>query len=201
MQLYEYVQVLRAWWWVIALATATAAVVAYLYGASQTPTYRSTVRLEVTSRPDYGQVMAVERTLNQLTARVTTMSVATAVDERLGLGLGAGAVLGRVRAQAVPSAMQIQLEVEDTTPGRAEQIARGFAEVVQERQTTAMSGVPEYQRVLVTPLDPPTAARQVWPPTRSFVAAGALLGLMSGTVLAFVADHVSSLKVRQEAAR
>jgi uncharacterized protein involved in exopolysaccharide biosynthesis len=201
MQLYEYIQVLRAWWWVIALAAATAAVVAYLYGASQTPAYRSTVRLEVTSRPDYGQVMAVERMLNQLTARVTTTSVATAVDERIGLGLGAGAILGRVRAQAIPSAMQIQLDVEDTSPGRAEEIARGFGEIVQERQIAAMSGVPEYQRVLVSPLDPPTAARQVWPPTRSIVAAGALLGLMSGTVLAFVADHISGLKVRQGVAR
>jgi uncharacterized protein involved in exopolysaccharide biosynthesis len=60
--------------------------------------------------------------------------------------------------------------------------------------------VPEYQRVLVTPLDAPTAARQVGPPTRSIVAGGALLGLMSGAVLAFVADHISSLKVREGAA-
>jgi capsular polysaccharide biosynthesis protein len=200
MQFYEYAQVLRAWWWIIVLTTATAAIVAYLYGASQTPAYRSTVRLEVTSRPDYGQVMAVERMLRQLTARVTTTVVAGAVDERLGLGLGAGAVLAKVRAQAIPDSMQIQLDVEDGIPSRAELIAAGFGEIMQERQTAAMNSVPEYQRVLVTPLDAPTAARQVWPPTRSIVAGGALLGLMSGAVLAFVADHISSLKVREGAA-
>jgi capsular polysaccharide biosynthesis protein len=201
MQLYEYVQVLRAWWWIIMLTTLTAAVVAYLYASSQTTTYRSTLRLEVTSRPDYGQTMAIERMLRQLTARVTTTGVAGEVDERLGLGLGAGAVLAKIRAQAVPDTFHIQLEVEDGIPVRAEQIARGFGEVMQERQTKAMSGVPEYQRVLVTPLDAPSAARQVWPPTRSLVAAGAMLGLISGTVLAFLADYVASVKVREGAAR
>jgi capsular polysaccharide biosynthesis protein len=201
MQLYEYVQVLRAWWWIIALTTVTAAIAAYLYGASQIPMYRSTVRLEVTSRPDYGQTMAVERMLRQLTARVATTSVAGAVDEKLGLGLGAGGVLARVRAQAVPDTMHIQIDVEDGDPSRTEQIARGVGEVMQERQMAAMSGVPEYQRVLVNVLDLPSAARQVWPPTRSIVAGGALLGLIFGTVLAFVVDYISSLKLTEGAAR
>jgi capsular polysaccharide biosynthesis protein len=192
MQLFEYTQVLRAWWWIILLTVGTAILLAALYGAVQAPVYRSSVRLEVTSRPDYGQLMAVEKLLRPLAARAVTTAVASAVDERLG----AGTILGKARAQVIPDAMHIQVDVEDGDPLRAERIARAFGDVIQERQTAAMSTVPEYQRVLVSPLDQPSAARQVWPPTRSLIAAGALLGLLSGTVLAFVADFTRGLKIR-----
>jgi capsular polysaccharide biosynthesis protein len=99
-------------------------------------------------------------------------------------------LLGRVTTQAFGDTLHIQIDVDDVEPARAERIAAAFADVVQERQTAAMASTPPEERLQLTVLERPTPARPFGPQTRSLVLAGALLGLLFGTVLVFALDYL-----------
>ena len=182
--------VLRRRWWVIVVAVVAAVATANLYILGQAPTYRSSVKLEVTGRVDYGQILAIDKLLRQMSARILTTAVAEAVDQRLQLDISPEPLLGKLRTQAFSDTIQIQVDVEDTDPVRAERIARGVAEVVQERQMALMGSVPEPERVYVTILDRPSAARFVWPDARSILLAAALLGALAGGLITFLLDFL-----------
>lgn len=190
MQLREYVQVLYQRWWLVALTALFAVVSAYAYTRTQTPIFRSSVKLEVTGRIDYGQVLAIGQLLRQLAARVETTDVATSVDQRLRLDLGYEAILEKIHTQAFPDTIQIQLDVDDVDPARAEAIARELATVVKERQDALMAPVPQQERINLGIVDRPTPPRLFWPQTRIVVFAAGLLGLLFGAVLAFVLDYL-----------
>jgi capsular polysaccharide biosynthesis protein len=190
MHLREYALVVSRRWWMIALATLVAAATAFAIARSQQPTYRSSVRLEVAGRVESAQLPAIDRLVRQMAARVKTTTVADAVSQRLQLDLGADALLSRLTTQAFADTLHIQIDVDDVDPGRAERIAAGFADVVPERQAALMATVPLEERLTLTVLERPTSARLVGPQTRSLVLAGALLGLLFGTVLVFVLDFL-----------
>jgi capsular polysaccharide biosynthesis protein len=189
MQLREYAQVLRERWWLAILTAVVAAATAYGIARSQQPTYRSSVRLEVTGRIDYGQIMAIDKTLRQLAARVTTTTVAETVRQRLQLDTPVEALLAQLHTQAFTETLHIQIDVDDADPARAQGIAAAFAEIAQERQTAAMASVPTQERVNLSILDRPTPGRLIAPQTRSLVLAGGLLGLLVGAMLVFVLDY------------
>ncbi len=190
MQFREYLLVVRRRWWIIAIAAVASIGTAYGVAQAQTPIYRSSLRLEVSGRVDYGQIMAMDKLLRQLAARVTTTSVAEAVDRRLQLGLGSDVLLSNVRTQAFTDAMHVQLDVDDVEPRRAEQIAAAFADVAQERHGALMASVPQQERVTLSPLDRPTAARLFSPQTRTVALAGGLLGLLAGIILVFLLEYL-----------
>lgn len=190
MHLREYVLVVRRRWWMVALATVVALTTAYAIARSQQPTYRSSVKLEVTGRIDYGQILAIDKLLRQMAARVKTRTVAEAVDQRLRLEMGADALLARLHTQAFTDTLHIQIDVDDADPARAERIAGGFAEVAQERQAAAMASVPAQERVNLSILEGAAPGRLFSPQTRSLVLAGALLGLLFGMVLVFILDYM-----------
>jgi capsular polysaccharide biosynthesis protein len=206
MQLSEYLDVVRKRWWVVLLTVVVATVTAYILARSQPSTYRSALRLEVNSRIDNGQVLASDRLLRQLAARVKTTSVAETIDERLQLGLGTGAVLGKLQAQAYPDVLHIEIDVDDELPDRAERIAAAAADVVREQQSARMADTPQQERITLGIVDRPSAARLVWPQTRQIALAGALAGLVVGVLLAFVlhyieAQRASSVRTQARAAQ
>lgn len=190
MQLREYLKVLRERWWVVLLTALVAASSAYAFAKTQTPVYRSSVKLEVTGRIDYGQILAIGQLLRQIAARVETSAVATAVDEQLRLDLGPDALLEKIHTQAFPDTIQIQIDVDDVDPGRAEQIAFALATVVKERQDALMAPVPQQERINLGIVDRPSASRLFWPQTRVLMTGAGLLGLVVGVVLAFVLDYL-----------
>lgn len=190
MQLNEYLKVLSQRWWVVVLTALVAAISASGFAKTQTPIYRSSVRLEATGRIDYGSILAIERTLRQLAARVETTAVASEVDERLRLDLGAYPLLEKLHTQAFPDTLQIQIDVDDVDPERAELIASTTATVAKERQDALMAPVPQQERINLSFLDRPSAPRLFWPQTRVLVLAAGLLGLVVGVVLAFVLDYL-----------
>jgi len=189
MDLREYALVFRRRWWVIVLTTLAAAGTSLAIARSQPVTYRSSATLEVTGRIDYSQVMAIDKLLRQMAARITTTSVAEAVSARLGAGIGAEELLGKLHTQAFPDTMHIQIDADDADGARAERVAAAFAAVAQERQTTTMADVPAQDRVNLALLDRPSPARSSSPQTRSAVIAGAILGLLVGAMLVVVLEY------------
>jgi capsular polysaccharide biosynthesis protein len=175
---------------VVLVAALGAVAVAYLYARTQQPTYRSTIRLEVAARFDNGQQLALERQLPQLAQRVRTTDVTREVDNRLRLDLGEGAILDKLRAEAVTQSGQIQIEADDVDPRRVEAIVQETARVFEEQHAARNQGIATQERTIVSILDRPTPARLVWPNTRAILAAAALLGLFAGTLLAFAIDYL-----------
>jgi len=175
---------------VIVLVAVSAAVSAFVYARSQTPVYRSAVRLEVSARFDNGQQLALERLLPQLAQRVRTSDVAREVDSRLRLDLGADAILGQLRAEPVVQSGQILIEADDVDAGRAEAIVFETARVFEEQHAARNQGIPSQDRAIVSILDRPAAARLVWPQTRAIVGAAVLLRLLAGGLLAFGGDYL-----------
>jgi len=190
MHIREYALVVSRRWWMIALATLVAGATAYAIARTQQPTYRSSVRLEVTGRVESAQIPAIDRLVRQLAARVKTMTMAEAVKQRLQLEMEADALLTRLHTQAFPETLHVQIDIHDADPGRAERIAAGFADVVQERQAATMASLPAQERVNLALLERPTPARPFSPQTRSLVLAGSVLGVLFGTALVFVLDYL-----------
>ena len=62
MQVWEYVRIVRARWWLVLLALVCATAASYLWARTQTPLYRSTTSIVfVPARPDQGQDPAMRR--------------------------------------------------------------------------------------------------------------------------------------------
>ena len=202
MPLGDYLGVLRRRGWIIPLVAIVAAASAYGFARLQTPQYRSSVRLEVAGRFDYGAQLTVEKQLSPLAQRLLTTEVAAEVDRRLRLDLGPAALLARVRAAPVAENVQIQVDADDVDPQRAEAIVREFARVYEEQHAAREQGKPVSERTIVTALDRPSPAVLIWPQTRTLVLAAALLGLLLGAILAFGIDLLDdTVKTAQDVER
>jgi capsular polysaccharide biosynthesis protein len=181
---------------VVVIAAVTAAGFALLYARLQTPVYRSSVRLELSGRFDYGAQLTVERSLRPLAQRVRTTEVAREVDQRLRLDLGPERLLSKVRAEAIVDNVQVLVEVDDTDPSLAERLALEFARVFEEQHAARNLGLPQSERTVVSMLDRPTTASLVWPQTRAIVPVatglGAALGLLLAVVLAYANDTIKN---------
>jgi capsular polysaccharide biosynthesis protein len=184
----EYLAVLRRRWWLLAICTAAAFGAAVAALGLQSPVYRASTRIEATGRLDHAQLLATDRLLRQITARIRTTSLAEAVNNRLGLDGPADALLGTIHAQALSDTLQIQIDVDHGDAAEARRIAATVAEVVQERQAAQMASAPEHERVVLTIVDRPSAAQLVWPQSRPTLLAAGLLGLLVGAAFAIVWD-------------
>jgi capsular polysaccharide biosynthesis protein len=187
----EYFRVLRRRWWLIPLVAVVAAASAFLFARVQTPLYRSTAKLLVTpGRPDLGQQLTLEKQLRPMAQRVKTTEVARQVDEVERLDLGAERLLGMMKAEAIVDQGYVQIDVDDTDPGRAERIAGAFAQVFAQLHAAADVGKPLAERLAVDVLDRPSGAAQVWPQTRVLTIAAALIGLLGGVLLVFAIEYL-----------
>jgi capsular polysaccharide biosynthesis protein len=166
---------------VVALA-ATAG--SYLYCRMQTPVYQTTVRLLVQpSRADLGLAEGTNRLLRQYRLLLQTDKLARAVSDRLKLDITPGALQGMVTAAAVPEDFALILQVTDSDPQRAGDIAFVLADEFEQEQAVRMSSQDPRDRVDVAMMNRPGAGELIWPKTRSTVLAGMLFGLLLGLLL------------------
>lgn len=202
MSLADYVALARRRWWVVALLALTAAGSAYLFSKLQTPLYRSSIRLEVSGRLDYGNTLAIEKRLNQFAQRVKTTQMVREVDRNLRLDLGPESLSRMITVGTVPDALQIQIDVDDVAPERAEALARELAQVYEESHAHSEQGKIEEERVIIRQLDEPTPSRLIWPQTSAFVLAALALGCVIGVLLVLLLDYLDdTLKTSEDVER
>jgi capsular polysaccharide biosynthesis protein len=198
----DILDALRQYWWVVVVAAGAAAGFAYLYARLQSPIYRSSVRLELSGRFDYGAQLTLERSLRPLAQRVRTTEVAREVDQRLRLDLGPDRLLGKVRAEAIVDNAQVLIEVDDQDPALAERLALEFGRVVEEQHASRNQGVPQSERTVVAMLDRPTTAALVWPQTRAVVPVATALGIAFGGLLALLLAYLNdTIRSAEDVAR
>jgi capsular polysaccharide biosynthesis protein len=176
----EALRELREHWWVLALAAVLAAAAAYAYTRAPwvQPSYRSSVVIQATGRLDYGNTLALEKELRPLAEQVRQLSIMRQVNDTLHTDLPVDLMLAHTRAEPVQDSSQIQLDVDDADPARAESLANAIASVyVQQHNATEQAHVRE-ERVILFPLDRPNTAVLTWPQRRVIVPAAALLGLL-----------------------
>jgi capsular polysaccharide biosynthesis protein len=176
----EALSELRDRWWVLVAAAVLAGAAAYVYTRLPwvEPRYRSSILIQATGRLDYGNTLALEKELRPLAEQVRQRSIMRQADDNLHADLPVDQILDHTRAEPVQDSSQIQVDVDDSDPGRAQSLALEIANVyVAQHNADEQSHVQE-ERVILFPLDRPNPAIQTWPQRKVIVPAAALLGLL-----------------------
>lgn len=193
MQPRDYLPVLRKRWPLILGIVAVAVVASYLFTRLQTEVYRATVFLTVSpSRSDYGQTLVIENTLRQYSRQLQTNRMAELVNERLKLDLSLARLRSKVRVSAVSEDLLLQMEVDDTDPNKARDIAFAWADEFTKFHQNRMAAVDPRERIEVDLLDRPEPAVLNWPKRTQIVVAAAILGLLAGLVLSFLLEFLDT---------
>ncbi|MCL4534077.1 MAG: Wzz/FepE/Etk N-terminal domain-containing protein [Bacteroidetes bacterium] len=191
MQIRDYWLVFTKRWWLILLVGAVAGAVALGYSRLQTPIYRSNAFLLVSpSRLDYGLTLVIKNLLRQYSRQIETDKLAQTVSDRLRLDISPEELRRRVKVISVDEDFLLQIQVDDTDPNRAYDIAFVLSDEFVKMQQIRMAPVDPRDRIEVTPLDKPTPGILNWPKTRETAMAGVLLGLIVGVLLAFLLEYM-----------
>lgn len=193
MQPRDYLPILRKRWPLILGVLAVAVVASYLFTRLQTPIYRATAFLTVApSRSDYGQTLVIENTLRQYARQLQTDRLAETVNDRLKLDLALERLRSKVHVSAVSEDLLLQLDVDDTDPNKARDIAFAWADEFAKFHQNRMAAVDPRDRIEVDLLDKPGPAVLNWPKRTQIVTAAAVLGLLCGTILAFLLEFLDT---------
>ncbi len=191
MQISDYWQIFTKRWWLILLVGAVATGVAFGYSRLQTPIYRSNAFMLVSpSRLDYGLTLVIKNLLRQYSRQIETDKLAQTVSNRLRLDISPEELRRRVKVISVDEDFLLQIQVDDTDPNRAYDIAFVLADEFVKMQQIRMAPIDPRDRIEVTMLDKPTPGVLNWPKTREMGMAGGLLGLMVGVILAFLLEYL-----------
>jgi capsular polysaccharide biosynthesis protein len=191
MQVRDYWKIFTKRWWLIVLVSVVAAGVAFGYSRLQTPIYRSNSFLLVSpSRLDYGLTLVIQNLLRQYSRQMETDKLGQIVSSRLSLDISPEELRRRVKVISVAEDFLLQIQVDDTDPNRAYDIAFVLADEFVKAQQIRMAPIDPRDRIEVTMLDKPTPGVLNWPKTRETATAGALLGLLVGVMFAFLLEYL-----------
>jgi capsular polysaccharide biosynthesis protein len=203
MELWEYIEVLFRWSWVILLVTALCTAAAFGFIKLQTPRYTSLVEVSVTpSRLELELSQEVVNLFRNYISSIQSEGMARRVIERLGLDSLDAAILHRqIQAQAIEDEFKIKIEVTNREPIFAQRVAQAVAQVfVEDVQAFALRQDP-LDRLTATMLNGGAqAAGQTWPRKKLLVATGAGGGLMLGLLVALALEwaRVEMVQTSQE---
>src|SRR5438067_1185026 len=196
----RYAALLRRSWWIVALATLVAAIAAYGVSKAMTPMFRATTVLSagasVNASGNASQYIALTTggLLNQYARALSSRTLAQQVSEALKLDIPAERLQSEIKAVPTTQDLTIRVDVEDRDPNRARLVANKLAELfVKQKQEEANKAAAvlggQHDTVLVSILDPAVTPKSaVKPKTKVNVAAAAILGLVIGVLIVFLAD-------------
>jgi capsular polysaccharide biosynthesis protein len=191
LQLRDYWPVFRKRWPLILAVIVVAVVASYLFTRLQTPIYRATLFLTATpARNDYGQTLVIEQRLRQFSRQLQTDQLAERVNEQLKLDLAIERLRSKVKVAAVSEDLLLQIDVDDTDPNNARNIAYQWGKEFVAFHQNLNAAVDPQNRIEIDLLDKPQPAVLNWPKRSQIVAAAAILALLLGTMLAFVLEYL-----------
>ncbi|HUT16226.1 MAG TPA: Wzz/FepE/Etk N-terminal domain-containing protein [Anaerolineae bacterium] len=203
MELWEYVEVLLRWGWVIVLVAALCTAAALGFATLQTPRYTSIVEIDVTpARLDLGLSQTVVNLLRNYVSSIKSESMARRVIDHLSLSnIDATSLQEQIDAEARESEFTIKIEVTDRDPVFAQRLAQATAELfVGDVQAFAQRQDPR-DRLTATMLnDGAQAAGRTWPRDKLLAFAGVGGGLALGLVIGLALEwaHVDVVESPQE---
>ncbi len=202
MQLKDYPAAISRRWWIIALAVLAATAFSFLFSKVQTPVYRSSITLVNSARLDWGTTMTVQVLLRQQEEELKTLGLASKVNERMRLDLPPEAIQGKIKTKSYADSISIRMDAEDQDPERARKIALGYGQLFEEEKAAQYARATPEDRLRVTMLEEPRPGSLVQPNTKFTTAAGAILGLLLGLMLAVALEYLDdTLRSPEEVAR
>jgi capsular polysaccharide biosynthesis protein len=190
LEIRDYWRVLSKRWWVVVVISVVATVSSIGYSRLETPIFRSSIRLDVSpARFDYGLTMVIENLLRQYAQQLQTDKMAELVDAQLKLDLPADRLRSRVKVSPVPEDYAIQIEVDDTDPNRAKDIASAWADQFVKLHQQRMAPIDARDRIEVTVHDNARPGDLNRPKTRQNAMAAAVLGLVVGMIAIFLLEY------------
>ena len=198
MELGDYLRILRQRGWLIVLLAALTAVTAFGYSKMQTPVYESSLRLLVQpERTDFGQAQAAKQLLRGYVQWINSSYQAGHVINELQLDMAPRDLLGDVTVASDDSSFVIQINVENTDPDLANDIARVWGNLFRQWRIDDNADNRREDRVGAEFIDDPIIVG-VKPNTKINTVAGAVFGALMGLIIIFVLEWIESGVVRRK---
>jgi capsular polysaccharide biosynthesis protein len=197
MELNEYLAILRRRGWLILLMALLTAAAAFGFSKVQTPVYKSSLRLLVQpARTDFGQAQAAKQLLRGYVQWIRSSYRAASVIDELQLDMTPEQLLGDVEVASDDSSFVVELNVENTEPNLANDIARTWGNIFVQWRIEDNATQRKEDRVDAEFIDDPRASLDR-PRTKINAAAGLVFGAILGVVLVFLLEWIESGVVRR----
>ncbi|OZF02679.1 hypothetical protein CH302_04460 [Rhodococcus sp. 15-2388-1-1a] len=167
MEIREYWRILRAGWWIVALATAIGVAGGYAYTFFTTPQYQACARLFVTTEGGssvgeaYQNNLFSQERVSSYAGLATSTQVAQRAVDQLQLQESAAELRSRITATPIEKTVLLDLCATDADPAVAQALTNAVAgqltQVVQELETSQRGGNPAAGATIVDQGDVPTA--------------------------------------------
>jgi capsular polysaccharide biosynthesis protein len=196
-ELSDYIRILRQRGWVIILVAVLTAGAAFGFSKMQTEVYKSSLRLLVLpSRTDLGQSLAAKELLRSYEQWLRSGYRSQQVINILQLDMKAEHLLGDISVASDNSSFVIQLNVENTDPDLANDIARTWGNLLIQWIDGNNNELRKEDRITVEFIDEPQAGLDS-PKTKINTAAGGVFGALLGVIVIFVLEWIESGIVRR----
>ncbi|MDZ7930510.1 MAG: polysaccharide biosynthesis tyrosine autokinase [Rhodococcus sp. (in: high G+C Gram-positive bacteria)] len=166
MEIREYWRILRAGWWIVALATVIGVAGAYAYTFFTTPQYQACARLFVTTEGGssvgeaYQNNLFSQERVSSYAGLATSTQVAQRAVDQLQLQGSAAELRSRITATPIEKTVLLDLCATDADPAVAQALTNAVAgqltQVVQELETSQRGGDPAAGATIVDQGDVPS---------------------------------------------
>lgn len=196
MSLRDTLRILRQRGWIALLIAILTAAAAFGFSEMQTPIYKSTILLSISTRPDWGTSQAAKALLRNYAANMYSLPWAQQVIDRLQLDITPEDLKSRVTIDPDETRFTLQIEVKDYSPELANRIAETWAQLTVEwRQQENQKLLEKRDWVNASIIEPPKASLYS-PQTKINTLAGFILGGLVGVLVVFGLEWIESGIVR-----
>ena len=199
MEIGDYLRILRQRGWLIILMSVLTAAAAFGYSKIQPTVYESSLRLLVQpARTDFGQAQAAKQLLRGYVQWINSSYRANDVINELQLDMTPQELLGDVTVASDDSSFVIQINVENSDPDLANDIARIWGNHFRQWRIDDNADNRREDWVDAEFIDDPIIVG-VTPNTKINTLAGAVFGALLGLVVIFVLEWIESGVMRRTA--
>ena len=194
MEIREYGRILRAGWWIVALATVIGIAGGWAYTFFTTPQYQACARLFVTTEGGssvgeaYQNNLFSQERVNSYAGLATSTQVAQRAVDQLQLGMSADELRSRITATPIDKTVLLDLCATDPDPAVAQVLTNAVAgqltQLVQELETSQRGGNPAAGATVVDQGDVPSSPIGIGLTT--VLGLGGAIGFVIGIALALL---------------
>jgi non-specific protein-tyrosine kinase len=156
MELKEYLQVFRKWWWLILLSTFVAGAASFTVSSLMPSVYEAHVTLMSnesanTGIVDYASLLGSQQIIETYRELLQTEPVLATVIDSLDLPYSSRELRKHIEVSVIPDTQLLKLKVEDRDPQRAAGIANEIALTFLEQRSSGrpVAELEDYERSLV----------------------------------------------------
>jgi succinoglycan biosynthesis transport protein ExoP len=193
-EIFEYLNPLRRWWWLVILGTLVAVSASYVALLRQPPVYQARTAMMIgrtmtDPNPNYADIYMIEQLANTYADLASRAPVRKATMESLGIGW-----LPAYNVQLVPNTQLLEITVSATDPSLAQAAADALAQaMVAQSPTGSNSEVQQRQGFVTQQLDELEAAIQETRDEITKTQAG-LAGMLSAREIADAQAQIAALQ-------